>query len=269
MHFPAGILFYAALALPTVLGGCATITDQSADQAFDEKRYDVALHEYAALSGKHDVHAAARLGYMYECGLGTRGMDVFDAEIWYRKAAEMGDMDSAAALGNLYQWYRPNYAEALQWDMQAARTGDGLAEANLAALYEYGLGVPRDYAAAQEWQQKADQQSWGNTMRFAATTSAAIAVHMRYDMQKAAPKAIGITLVGFDYTGSDQAENVTIEQSSGDKDLDAYALRAVATAILPPIPPVVLQAKLSHFHIYVDFARFNQPHGGFFWPTSW
>lgn len=269
MRFPEGLLFYAALALPAVLGGCATITDQSADQAFDEKRYDVARNEYAKLANEHDVHAIARLGYMDQYGFGARGLGVFDAEILYRKAAEMGDTGSAAALGDLYQWYRPNYTEAFKWSMQAAQAGEALAEANLAALYEHGLGVPRDHVAAQVWQQKADSQSWGGMLQFATATSAAIAAHMRYDMQQTPSKAIGVTLVEFDYTGGGQARNVKVEQSSGDKELDAYASQAVATATLPPMPPAIVQAKLSHFRINVDFSRFNQPHGGFFWPTSW
>jgi len=269
MYLYKGILLCAVSALSIVLGGCASITDQSADQALKEKRYDVARHEYLDLSKHNDAHADAKLGYMYEYGIGTRGVQIFSAEVWYRKAADLGDTESAAALGNLCEWYRGYYDQAFKWDMQAAQTGDGLAEANLAALYEHGLGVAQDHTAAQAWQQKASQQSWGDMMEFAGAASAAIAVHMRYDKLTMPSKAAGIVLVGFDYADGGQATSVEIEQSSGDKDLDALALRAVATATLPPLPPGVVHAKISHFRINIDFGIVNQPHGGFFWPTAW
>jgi TonB family protein len=264
-------LFSTGWVLPAVLLGCAVqpvSTDASADQAFNAQRYDQAVHEYLMLSKHGDVHAYARLGYLYEHGLGTGNAQPSMAMMWYEKAATKGDVDSAAALGNLYQWYNGYYLPAFKWDMQAAQAGNAVAEANLATLYEHGLGVTQNHPAAQIWQAKADQQAWGSLPEFSVSATSAIAAYMR-QIQLPIPKgATGVARVEFDYLDDGQAVNVRISQSSGNEELDRLALKAVAGAVFPPMPPAV-KARLSHFIIAINFTQFNMPHGGFFWPTTW
>lgn len=50
-----------------------------------------------------------------------------------------------------------DYEQAFIWYMKAAETGYGAAQNNLAGLYEFGLGVPRDLAKAVQWYQRAAQ----------------------------------------------------------------------------------------------------------------
>lgn len=265
MH-PSKSLQLIFVAVVLMLGGCAAITDESADQAFDEQKYDEARHEYLKLTKDGDAHADARLGYMYEYDLGTRGVNLHTARKMYLRAAKLGDLGSAAALGNLYQWYGADYKDAYKWDMQAAQAGDGMAEANLAVLFEHGFGVTEDHAAAEIWRQKADQHPWGDMTVFASAATAAIANQVSHDNLTIVPGARGIAQVGFDYQGTGQAVNVQIEQSSGDKDLDALALRTVADTVLPPLPPDV-KAKISHFSINIDFIQISQYRQGVvFWP---
>ena len=77
---------------------------------------------------------------------------------WYRKAAEQG---YAAAQNNLgvayeYGWGVPkNYAEAVKWYRKAAEQGYAYAQYNLGLMYDNGRGVPQDYAAAVKWYRKA------------------------------------------------------------------------------------------------------------------
>lgn len=255
--------------LSTALSGCASaplITVASADKDFDAQRYPQAAHQYLVLSRQGDAHIYSRLGYLYESGLATGNAQPGMALTWYEMAADKGDTDSAAALGNLYQWYNGYYEAAFKWDTKAAQAGNSMAAANLAALYSHGLGVTRNYTVAQAWQAKADQQPWGDMSEFSTAATSAIAVHM-WQAKLPIPKgATGIAEVGFDYDGDGQAANVQIARSSGDKDLDSLALRAVGGAVLPPLPPQV-KDKYSRFVIYIDFFHISQFRPGvIFWP---
>lgn len=266
MRIPKGSLLCAA-ALSVLVGGCAAITDQSADEAFDQQKYDIARREYVKLSKDGDAYADRRLGYMHEQGVGTNGVNMRSAVRWYRLGAERGDVICEAALGNIYEWYAADYIAALQWDTKAAQAGNSLAAANLAALYEHGLGVTQDHSKAQTWQQVADQQPWGSLKMFASAATAAISIHMHYDKQTMPSGATGAAQVGFDYDGAGQASNVRITRSSGDKALDALALQTVSTAVLPPLPPEAVKAKISHFLIGIDFVQISQYRPGvIFWP---
>ena len=61
-------------------------------------------------------------------------------------------------MGWLYQngWGVPrDYAKAREWYERAAAAGNVAAMANLGWLYRDGLGVPRDYEKARDWYEKA------------------------------------------------------------------------------------------------------------------
>ncbi len=83
--------------------------------------------------------------------------------------ANEGDATAQTALGLLYErglGVAPDPAAALLWYRRAAEQGDALAAFHIGSLYERGAGVERDYVAAAEWYQRASDQ--GNASAQAA-----------------------------------------------------------------------------------------------------
>jgi TPR repeat protein len=67
----------------------------------------------------------------------------------------------AVNLGRLYDLglgVPQDYAAALSWYQKAANQGDAIAQYNLGISYANGRGVPQDYAAAVQWYRKAADQ---------------------------------------------------------------------------------------------------------------
>ena len=75
-----------------------------------------------------------------------------------RKAADQGDADAQYSLASLYDTglgVPQDYAAAASWLRKAADQGHATAQYNLGVMYENGRGVPQDYAAAVSWYRKA------------------------------------------------------------------------------------------------------------------
>jgi TPR repeat protein len=71
-----------------------------------------------------------------------------------RRLAEQGDPAGAARLGYLYQaglGGPQDFAAAAQWYRLAAGQGNAAAQNNLGSLYEKGQGVPQDLVQAAAW----------------------------------------------------------------------------------------------------------------------
>jgi uncharacterized protein len=80
---------------------------------------------------------------------------------WFQKAAEQGYADAQYKLGVAYDFGRgvpQNYAAAKSWFQKAAEQGNAAAQSDLGFMYVKGHGVPQDYAAAMTWFQKAAEQ---------------------------------------------------------------------------------------------------------------
>jgi hypothetical protein len=78
-----------------------------------------------------------------------------------RAAAQSGDANAQYNLGVMYEYGQgvpQDYAQAAYWYRKAAEQGDAVAQNCLGLLYEYGLGVPQDYAQALSWFRKAAAQ---------------------------------------------------------------------------------------------------------------
>jgi TPR repeat protein len=116
----------------------------------------------AAQAGEHYKIAAqagiaaaqARLGaLLIEDG------NMFNGEIWLRRAALRGDCQSALSLAEIYANPRdnlpPNHTEAAHWVELAAQAGSAVAQAALGEHYVSGRGVPRDHAGAKTWLSRA------------------------------------------------------------------------------------------------------------------
>jgi tetratricopeptide (TPR) repeat protein len=61
-------------------------------------------------------------------------------------------------IGYVYQ-YRKQYDKAVAWYLLAASENNPHAQCNIGILYDYGLGVPKNYLCALKWYLKAAEQN--------------------------------------------------------------------------------------------------------------
>jgi TPR repeat protein len=97
---------------------------------------------------------------MYAKGQGVP-QDYAKAALWFRMAAEKGDVDAQVLLGTMYtegSGVPQDDTQAAFWVRKAAEQGYTLAQGFLGHLYDKGLGVPQDYAQAALWFRKAAEQ---------------------------------------------------------------------------------------------------------------
>ena len=87
-----------------------------------------------------------KMGTDYAFGLGFPELDKLAAEA-FTAMARNGDVDSYAALGNMYSrgvHFDKDYEESAKWYRLAADAGHATAMSELAVLYIDGLGVPKN-----------------------------------------------------------------------------------------------------------------------------
>lgn len=115
------------------------------------------LRKVAAVeAARGDAGAAAMVALID--GKGDRDVAVRAME-WLQKAADRGRSEAQFQLGFQYETApTPDYRRALEWYRRAAEQGNAMAQSNLATMYLFGKGVPRDTNAALEWSRKAAQQ---------------------------------------------------------------------------------------------------------------
>src|SRR5438105_9430600 len=78
-----------------------------------------------------------------------------------KKRADSGNADAQVNLGLLYakgEGVPKDFAQARQWYEKAATQGNAQAQVNLGEMYARSEGVPQDYDKAMEWIQKAAAQ---------------------------------------------------------------------------------------------------------------
>ncbi|MBF0180344.1 MAG: sel1 repeat family protein [Magnetococcales bacterium] len=80
---------------------------------------------------------------------------LFGAEVeWFRLAAQRGDVAAQTELAAIYYYglgVPKSPVKALFWYREAARRGDALAGYKLGVMFEEGVGTARDPAAAVQW----------------------------------------------------------------------------------------------------------------------
>ncbi len=118
-----------------------------------------------------DADAQRELGRWYNRGwvVGSEGSyDPVEAERWFRRAAEQGDVSAQMELASLYSTGAPGVptdaAEVARWYRRAAEQGDAVAQNNLGVLYRDGKGVPQDGAEALRWLLQAFEQGVDSTV---------------------------------------------------------------------------------------------------------
>lgn len=127
---------------------------------FNEKNYAEAVKYYRKAAELGNVDAQTTLGWMYDQAKGVR-RNYAEAAKWYRKAAEQGYAYAQNELGVLYyngQGVKRNYGEALKWFRKAAGQGNAVSYGWLGTMYYEGQGVKKDYSEALKWFRKAADQ---------------------------------------------------------------------------------------------------------------
>ena len=124
------------------------------------QNYTKALELYLQAAEQGYDWAQARVGYMYDEGLGAPEDNV-KAMSWYTKAAEQGNVTAQNNIGALYEngeGVTKDYTLAAQWYQKAAEEHNARSQANLAELYFFGRGVPQDYNQSFIWALRAGGQ---------------------------------------------------------------------------------------------------------------
>jgi len=100
------------------------------------------------------VTAIVGLAQLHEQGQAGLRVDLTEANRWYRRAAEAGNVDGQVALATSYYLGRGAPKDAVQaahWFRIAAQGGDVGAMYLIASMYEAGDGVERDLKEARYW----------------------------------------------------------------------------------------------------------------------
>src|SRR6185369_676436 len=79
----------------------------------------------------------------------------------FRQAAEMGNSRAQVQMGYQYEFGQgvpKDYAQAFQWYAKAAAQGNSVGQKNLGQMHELGVGTPENWAEAVKWYQKSADQ---------------------------------------------------------------------------------------------------------------
>ena len=144
----------------------------SADRWVEAGEFTEALQLYreaaADTSDRDAAHAGRRIGAFYELGYALK-QDYEQAMLWYRKAADGGDVTAILNIGRLYDnafGVPRDYATALVWYRRAAERVNAEAMTNIGAMYSTGQGVERDYDEAMRWLRRSASQGEPTAMRY-------------------------------------------------------------------------------------------------------
>ena len=119
------------------------------DPEESEKWYRMAYQGFLCIEQKlPDDKLYYRLGYMNLHGLGT-DKDLEKAEMYFNKAAILGNVDAVYGMGKLCLETEPE--RAIRYFELAAKQGHTYAEYQLGKIYCFGIGVPRDLETGMEW----------------------------------------------------------------------------------------------------------------------
>ncbi len=129
-----------------------------------EQNYRKAFDWYSKAVQKNQIEAAIAIGRFYEYGIHV-SVSMYEAEHYYKKAAESGEVLAQYCLVNLYR--RKNTDEdnkkAFYWCNKAVATEQPEVENLLGLLYDEGIGTKKDSREAVKWYKKSAEggYSWG------------------------------------------------------------------------------------------------------------
>lgn len=112
------------------------------------------------------VNAGFRLGEIYKNGEKGTHIDLWKAYHFFAKAASQKHEGAMIELSKLYRSGIPGCLKsqpnlAFQWCLQAANSGNEVAEYLIGTYCEAGIGVYPDYNQAVEWYKKSANKEYG------------------------------------------------------------------------------------------------------------
>ena len=122
-----------------------------------EKNSQLADYWYLRANAMFKDQRVARftLGSMYETGNDIVSKDIYQAQRWYRRAAEVGHNEAQYHLGKIFMDDK-DYQQAVFWLKKSAEQDNPLAMQSLGTIYRDGLGVEKNAEYANQWFQEAE-----------------------------------------------------------------------------------------------------------------
>lgn len=157
-------VIFSCLSILALTGNLAFADLKKGDTAYTAKDYKTAMAEYKKSADDKDPIACARLANIYEFGKADIKINLKESVKWYKKAAELGDIESQANLGVMYErgaGVKKNEKTAVEWYRKAAVRGNALGQYNLGVMYSAGKGVGKDYVEALMWANLAQAGKFG------------------------------------------------------------------------------------------------------------
>lgn len=104
-------------------------------------------------SNQNEAEAQESLADMYEQGEGVK-KSLPEAEKWYQKAANLGDVFSQDRLGTIY-YNKKDFKQSYNWYLKAADQGHASSMVSVGNMLKSGEGVTKDLTNAARWFKKA------------------------------------------------------------------------------------------------------------------
>jgi uncharacterized protein len=123
------------------------------------KDYEQAIKWFVKASEQGKFMASIKLGEIYEQGKAVP-QDYQQAVKWFLKAVEQGnyDVEHIRSMYNEGKCELQDYEKAVKLIHKKAEQGDEFAQFQLAGMYLYGNGVPKDHQQAINWYLKVVEQ---------------------------------------------------------------------------------------------------------------
>jgi|CXWL01.1.fsa_nt_gi TPR repeat protein len=153
------LLLATGLFVALCLGDVARADYEAGRIAYERDDYPTALREFQQAAAVGQGDAMFKLGVMHMYGIGVEP-SWFRALSWWEQAAELGQPSAMFQLGFTFireAWPHPEMELARDiesWQEEAAQ-GEIWPMFQLGRYYAEGWGVPRDYAKARAWWEKA------------------------------------------------------------------------------------------------------------------
>jgi TPR repeat protein len=148
-----------------LITACLPTIGAAQDPAPQSQVIDAAV---TAKANAGDAPSMLLVARAYAAGSGVDQDDTIAAD-WYRKAAEMGNIEAEIRMAECYRDGRGvtrDMTQAAAWYRKAAEQGDPSAQGTLGLLYSVGQGVTRDDVEAFFWLDLAASAASPNQERY-------------------------------------------------------------------------------------------------------
>ena len=138
-----------------------TMYDYEEDANSGGNERNVRIREVMRSYGWYLLGAKTPDGAPVKCSLPEELLDAEEGLRWLEEGGNLGDMDTASQLGNLYMTGEhpkigKSFAKGMEWFKKAAGLGSGHCAFQLAMAYQCGV-VPANPSLAKRWLQVADR----------------------------------------------------------------------------------------------------------------